>query len=61
MTARQDGALATIAVALGLDLVAVLGGGEFGAALVRDDGGRELVLKALPGEVWAARFARAPS
>jgi aminoglycoside phosphotransferase (APT) family kinase protein len=58
MSARQDGALATVATALGLDLVAVLGGGEFGAALVRDGSGSELVLKALPGEVWAARFAR---
>jgi aminoglycoside phosphotransferase (APT) family kinase protein len=58
MAARQDGSLAAVAGGLGLDFLAVLGGGEFGAALVRDPDGRELVLKVLPGAEWAARFAR---
>jgi len=59
VSARQDGRLGEVAGELGLELVEVFGGGELGAALVRDrSDGRELVLKVLPGEVWARRFAR---
>jgi aminoglycoside phosphotransferase len=58
MTARVDWLLPAIAAELGLDVVGTLGGGEFGAALVRDDAGRERVLKAMPGTEWAPRFAR---
>jgi hypothetical protein len=47
-----------IASELQLDIMAMLSGGEFGAALVRDASGRELVLKAMPGAEWAPRFAR---
>ena len=55
---RNDGLLAPVAEALGLELVSVFGGGELGAALVRDRQGADLVLKVLPGAEWADRFAR---
>ena len=55
---RNDGLLAPVAAALGLDLVSVFGGGELGAGLVRDGQGADLVLKVLPGPEWAGRFAR---
>ncbi|TML41245.1 MAG: aminoglycoside phosphotransferase family protein [Actinobacteria bacterium] len=57
-TARVDGLLPTVARELDLEITALPGGGEFGAALARDSHGRELVLKVLPGSIWAARFAR---
>lgn len=58
MTERVDWLLPSVAAELRLEILGTLGGGEFGAALVRDGGGRELVLKALPDPVWAPRFAR---
>ena len=58
MSARVDSLLPKVASALGLEIVGELGGGEFGAALVRDADGRELVLKALPGGTAAAGMAR---
>jgi aminoglycoside phosphotransferase (APT) family kinase protein len=58
-SARVDWLLPKVAAELELVIVDELGGGEFGAALVRDRDGRELVLKALPEETWAPQFARA--
>jgi aminoglycoside phosphotransferase (APT) family kinase protein len=55
---RVDALLQRIAAALGLHVVAPLAGGEFGALLVEDARGRELVLKALLSPDWAPRFAR---
>lgn len=55
---RVDALLPRVARELGLRVVAPLAGGEFGATLVRDAGGRELVLKALPSAEFAPRFAR---
>lgn len=55
---RVDWLLPIVATELGLTIVGELGGGEFGAALVKDQGGRDCVLKAMPGEEWAPRFAR---
>ncbi len=57
-TLRMDAMLPRVAAALGLRVLAPLAGGEFGAILVEDAGGRELVLKALPSPVWVPRFAR---
>jgi hypothetical protein len=58
MIARVDSLMPAVAAELQLDFVSMLGGGEFGAALVRDAAGRELVLKAMKGAEWAPRFAR---
>src|ERR1700674_2871888 len=55
---RVDALLLRIASALGLHVVAPLAGGEFGAMLVQDASGRELVLKELLSPDWAPRFAR---
>jgi hypothetical protein len=55
---RVDALLMRIAAALGLHVVAPLAGGEFGALLVEDARGRELVLKAMASPDWAPRFAR---
>lgn len=55
---RVDGLLSRVAAELGLRVVAPLAGGNFGAMLVEDARGRELVLKALPSPDWAPRFAR---
>ena len=52
------GLLPRIADQLQLRVIAPLAGGEFGATLVSDRDGRELVLKAMPGVEWAPRFAR---
>jgi hypothetical protein len=52
-----DSLLPRIAEHLDVRSVAPLTGGEFGALLVQDPDGRELVLKALPSPIWAARFA----
>ena len=49
--------LQTVASELSLRVVRRLAGGEFGAALVVDGDGRELVLKAIPSPDWAHRFA----
>jgi hypothetical protein len=57
MTTRVDSLMPRIAAELELDIVRMLGGGEFGAALVRDAAGHERVLKAMPGTEWAPRFA----
>jgi hypothetical protein len=54
---RLDSLIASVAHELGLRIVQRLGGGELGAALVHDASGRELVLKALPGDQWQPRFA----
>lgn len=56
--ARVDWLLPSVARELGMAIVGELGGGEFGAALVQDEHGRDCVLKAMPGEEWAPRFAR---
>jgi hypothetical protein len=50
--------LQTIASELSLRVVRSLAGGEFGAALVVDGDGQELVLKAIPSPDWANRFAQ---
>lgn len=50
--------LQTVASELFLRVVQPLAGGEFGAVLVVDGDGRELVMKALPTPDWASRFAR---
>jgi thiamine kinase-like enzyme len=55
---RVDSLLQQVANELGLRVVMPLAGGEFGATLVVDDQGRELVLKALPSPEWAPLFAR---
>ncbi len=55
---RMDALLPRMAAELGLSVLAPLAGGEFGAILVEDAGGRELVLKALPTAAWERRFAR---
>jgi aminoglycoside phosphotransferase (APT) family kinase protein len=55
---RQDRLLVRLTEHLGLRDASPLSGGEFGAVLVRDAGGRELILKALPSPAFAARFAR---
>ena len=55
---RTDELLPRVAAALGLHVLVPLAGGNFGATLVEDASGRELVLKALPSPVWAPRFAR---
>jgi aminoglycoside phosphotransferase (APT) family kinase protein len=52
-----DDFLPSIAEELRLQLVAPLRHGEFGASLVRDANGQDLVLKAVPGTEWASRFA----
>ncbi len=58
--ARVDTLIERIAGELDLRIIAPLAGGEFGAKLVADSTGREMVLKALPvGEWdWVARFAQ---
>ena len=59
--ARVDSLLGRMARELGLRIVAPLAGGEFGATLVADGDGREMVLKALPLSDladWPARFAQ---
>ncbi len=50
--------LALVAADIGVEIVGRPGGGENGAAFVRDDGGRVLVLKAAPGVAAAAAWAR---
>jgi aminoglycoside phosphotransferase (APT) family kinase protein len=50
--------LPELAEDLGLRIRAPLPGGVFGATIVEDASGQELVLKAEPGEMWAARFQR---
>jgi aminoglycoside phosphotransferase (APT) family kinase protein len=58
---RVDALLDRIADHLSVEVVSRLAGGEFGALLVRDRDGGELVLKALPSEEFADRFARGAS
>jgi hypothetical protein len=58
---RADSLLPSIAEQLRLTIIRPLAGGEFGATLVADDAGRELVLKALPTEHWSDVFARGAS
>jgi aminoglycoside phosphotransferase (APT) family kinase protein len=55
---RQDSLLARVAGEIGVRIIAPLAGGEFGATLVENAEGRQMVLKALPAEAWAPRFAR---
>jgi aminoglycoside phosphotransferase (APT) family kinase protein len=50
--------LPELADELGLRIRAPQAGGVFGATIVEDASGQELVLKAEPGEMWAARFQR---
>jgi aminoglycoside phosphotransferase (APT) family kinase protein len=54
-----DSLLPHIAGELGLQIVAPLKGGEFGATLVRDREGQQLILKAVPGAALQPQFARA--
>jgi aminoglycoside phosphotransferase (APT) family kinase protein len=56
--AEVSALLQTVASELSLRVVRRLAGGEFGAALVVDGDGRELVLKAIPSPDWAYRFAQ---
>jgi aminoglycoside phosphotransferase (APT) family kinase protein len=56
--ARVDTLLVRIAGRLGVQVVASLAGGEFGALHVRDEDGRNLVLKAMPSTQLAARYRR---
>ncbi|MDP9237495.1 MAG: phosphotransferase [Chloroflexota bacterium] len=56
--ARVDTLLVRIAGRLGVEVVAPLAGGEFGALHVRDDNDRNLVLKAMPSTALAERYAR---
>jgi aminoglycoside phosphotransferase (APT) family kinase protein len=58
VSARVDWLLPKVASEIGVEIIGELGGGEFGAALVRDRDGRELVLKAMPGDEAAVGFAR---
>lgn len=58
MSARVDWLLPSVAAEIGVTIIEPLSGGEFGAALVRDGDGRELVLKAMPGEELAPVFGR---
>lgn len=53
-----DALLPRIAAELGLEMVAPLRGGEFGATIVRDREGQELVLKASPSPAWTRRSGR---
>ncbi len=53
---RVDALLPAIAEHLGLEVVRPLAGGEFGATIVRDARGEQLVLKALPSTAFARRF-----
>lgn len=55
---RDETTLAAIAARAGVTIVAPLTGGEFGATLVCDGSGRELVLKAMPPERWERAWAR---
>ena len=55
---RVEAVLPRLAEHLGLRIVRPLAGGEFGATLVTDRQGRELVLKTLPSEAWATTFKR---
>jgi aminoglycoside phosphotransferase (APT) family kinase protein len=52
------GLIPRVADHLGLSVVRPLAGGEFGATLVADDKGRELVLKVLASEAFAGQFQR---
>jgi aminoglycoside phosphotransferase (APT) family kinase protein len=54
-------ALSNIAVDLNLTIVRPFSGGVWGATLVVDENGRELVLKTMPTEAWSNAFARGAS
>jgi len=54
---RVDGILPKVAAEIGVEITGTLGGGEFGAVLVCDREGRDLVLKAFEGVEWAPVFA----
>ena len=56
-----DSAVSKIAEELGLSIVRPFAGGVWGATLVIDERGRELVLKAMESEMWANVFARGAS
>ena len=55
---RADALVPRIAEELGLRIVAPLSGGEFGATLVADGDGRELVLKVMASPAMAPEMAR---
>jgi len=57
----DESALWKIALDLGLTIVRPFAGGVWGATLVTDAGGRELVLKTMPTEMWPKVFARGAS
>lgn len=57
----EQPALAKIALDLGLTVVRPFAGGVWGATLVIDAGGSELVLKTMPTEMWRKVFARGAS
>lgn len=58
-TTRAFGSLiGRVAEELGLQAIAPLAGGEYGALLVADVAGAEWVLKAMASEEWAPVFAR---
>ena len=54
----RDATLAAIAKEVGVTVVGPLAGGEFGATLVTDADGRELVLKWMASTRWERSFAR---
>lgn len=57
----DDSALSRIAEELRLSIVRPFAGGVWGATLVTDERGRELVLKTMQSDVWARVFARGAS
>lgn len=57
----DESALAKIARDLGLTVVRRFAGGVWGATLVTDTSGSELVLKTMPAEMWSKVFARGAS
>lgn len=58
---RDNSLPSRVADHLGLTIVRPLAGGEFGATLVADADGREVVLKALPSEDLAVLYERGAS
>ena len=58
---RADDLFPAIAAQAGVEIVGPLAGGVFGATLVRDAEGRELVLKAMASERWERIWARGAS
>jgi hypothetical protein len=57
----DESARSRIAAELGLSIVRPCAGGVWGATLVTDGGGRELVLKTMQSEMWRSVFARGAS